>query len=106
MSSNEIIKSINTAVHNKSVFWKDHILLKMRQRGIAAAEVLLALENFTIIDEYQDDRPFPSYLLLGYANGKPLHLVLAVNNTASEIHLITVYIPDSSIWTDGFRRRK
>jgi protocatechuate 3,4-dioxygenase beta subunit len=43
---------------------------------------------------------------MGYAEDRPLHIVAAVNAENFEIHLVTVYIPDDSIWMDDYRRRK
>lgn len=106
MNYENVIYCINCAIDNDSLFWKDHILQRMRQRGIIVDEVLTVLKNFQIVEEYNDDRPFPSYLIVGYVNNRPLHLVVGVNIKDVEIHLITVYIPDESIWTDNYRRRK
>ena len=106
MSYESVISLIKESVKRTGVFWKDHILQRMKQRNITVSEVLQALNEFEVIEEYRDDRPFPSYLVMGYAGFKPLHIVAAVNSEDYEIHLITVYIPDSTIWEDGFRRRK
>lgn len=106
MNYENVASCLIQAVRNNSLFWKDHILQRMRQRKICVEEVLQVLKDFYIIEEYSDDRPFPSYLLMGNVNEKPLHLVVGVNIEDIEIHLITVYIPDESIWSDNFRRRK
>ncbi len=78
----------------------------MTTRKISVAEILEILSNYEIIEEYRYDRPFPSYLLVGFSGGRPVHLVIGVNIEDKEIHLITVYIPDDSIWEDNYRRRK
>lgn len=106
MNYDSVIYAIPLSVSRSSMYLKDHILQRMRQRNITVSEVLQVLKSFEIIEEYRDDRPFPSYLLMGYANGKPMHIVIAVNSDDSEIHLITVYIPDNSIWDITYRRRK
>lgn len=106
MHYESVIILIKESVKNSSVFWKDHIIQRMRERNITVSEVLLTLNEFEIIEEYKNDRPFPSYLLIGYADEKPFHIVAAVNSEDVEIHLITVYIPDSSIWENDNRRRK
>ena len=98
----EIIKE---AILSDTIFWKSHMLQRMRDRHISVHDVLSALQNPDIIEEYRDDRPFPSFLILGYSGERPLHIVMAINDNDREIHLITVYIPDPSIWDDRFRRR-
>lgn len=55
--------------------------------------------------QYPDDRPLPSALLLGYAGGKPLHVVLA-RDAAGTCQIITVYHLDPAIWNDGFKTRR
>jgi len=99
------IRIIKEAIRNDTIFWKNHILQRMRDRDISVYDVLSALQNPDIIEEYRDDRPFPSFLILGYTKERPLHIVVAINTSDNEIHLITVYIPDSSIWDDSFRRK-
>jgi len=106
MNHEKTNSAIKTACRNNSVYWKDHIIQRMRQRGISVSEILTVLNDFQIIQVYNDDKPFPSYLLMGYAGTKPLHIVAGVNETDFEIHLITVYIPDDTIWEDDYRRRK
>jgi hypothetical protein len=77
----------------------------MRQRNFTVSDVLSVLNKFEVIEEYSDDRPFSSYLILGYSDSKPLHIVVAVNSEDFEIHLITVYSSDSSIWDITYRRK-
>lgn len=106
MNQEKIIVAIKTACKKNTVYWKDHIIQRMRQRKINVSEILSVLTDFQIIEVYNDDKPFPSYLLMGYADTRPLHIVAGVNETDCEIHLITVYIPDDSIWENDYRRRK
>ena len=101
-----IFSVIKTARENNSLYWKDHILQRMRQRKISVSEILAVLNDFNIIEEYKEDKPFPSYLLVGFADKKPIHIVVGVNEIDFEIHLITAYIPDDLIWEDNYRRRK
>ncbi len=101
-----IISVIKTARENNSLYWKDHILQRMRQRKISVSDILTVLNDFSIIKEYKVDKPFPSYLLVGFADKKPIHIVVGVNEIDFEIHLITAYIPDDLIWEDNYRRRK
>jgi len=63
-----------------------------------------AILNGEIIEEYPDDKPFPSCLIYGRsADGRPLHVVCAV---APVSRIITVYFPDESKWVDYRVRRK
>jgi hypothetical protein len=56
------------------------------------------------IESYPDDKPYASRLMLGWANGRPIHVVAA--KAEHEIIVITVYEPDAARWEPGFERRK
>ena len=57
-------------------------------------------KTFLGIKEYPDDKPYPSRLILGWKEGKPLHVV------AAETIIITVYQPDPTLWNADFRSKK
>lgn len=69
-------------------------------------EVLEVLEGGEVIEEYQDDEPFPSNLVMGLVNGRPLHVVVAFNHAEEETIIVTVYEPNPREWSGDFRRRK
>jgi hypothetical protein len=56
------------------------------------------------IESYPDDKPYPSRLLLGWAEDRPIHVVTAT--AGHDIIVITVYEPDPEHWEPGFERRK
>lgn len=58
-----------------------------------------------MIEDRPDDVPYPSRLLLGYADGRPLHVVVAEDAAATTI-VVTVYEPEPSLWRPGFKRRR
>ncbi|AEH45816.1 hypothetical protein Thein_1962 [Thermodesulfatator indicus DSM 15286] len=82
-----------------------HALEKMRERKISVEEVKKTISSGETIKEYRHDKPFPSRLVLGFPEGRPLHVVLAEDPEGVK-YIITVYEPDPSLWEDGFRRRK
>jgi hypothetical protein len=53
-----------------------------------------------------DDKPYPSFLALGYENKdfeKPLHVVFAKND--EDIIIITAYRPSKLKWTNDYQTR-
>ena len=90
---------------NRLVF-RAHANNRMSQRCISEEAIRYVLENGEVILEYPDDRPYPSRLVLGWFGSRPLHLVVADNETSRETIVITVYEPDPDLWEYGFRRRK
>jgi hypothetical protein len=74
--------------------------------AITDSEVGEALEAAELLEEYPDDRPYPSCLLLGMTRaGRPLHLVAAYEEVAPRVILVTVYQPDPKKWEEYRRRR-
>jgi hypothetical protein len=89
----------------QSVRWTNHILERIFRRGISMNDVISALNNGEIIEQYPSDYPFPSCLVLGRTKaGKALHIVCGSNGT--ELWLITAYIPNPAEWTEDFRQRR
>ncbi len=87
------------------VLISEHAAYRFKQRNIKAKEVRYAVNNGEIIEQYPEDYPFPSCLILGKTSeGKPLHIVMSDEGTMSRV--ITVYYPDKDKWTDDFRARK
>ncbi len=76
----------------------------MAQRGISEEEVARVVIEGKEIESYPDDKPYPSRLLLGWIQQRPIHVVTAT--AEHEIIVITVYEPDSALWDQGFERRK
>jgi hypothetical protein len=58
------------------------------------------------IAEYADDKPYPSRLLLGSVAKKPVHVVLASDETAGICIVVTVYEPSLEHWSGDFRTRR
>ena len=54
-----------------------HARKRILERGIRIDEVHSAAQAPTVVEEYPDDEPYPSRLLLGWVGGRPLHMVLA-----------------------------
>ncbi len=82
-----------------------HVLLRMQQRGISYSDIKNAVMTGDIIEDYPDDFPYPSALVLGTTeSGKNLHVVVGVSDT--RLWFITVYYPDTEEWEEDLRRRK
>jgi hypothetical protein len=83
-----------------------HALKRMFQRQISAAAVLHVLDTGAAIEQYLDDFPYPSRLILGWWNSRPIHVVVADNTEEGIRIVITVYQPSLEEWEPGFRKRK
>ncbi len=78
----------------------------MFERNIQISEIDEILNGADVIEEYHENKPFPSCLILGFTrSNKPIHMVFSVNHGGKTVIIITVYIPDKEKWEDSFRRR-
>jgi hypothetical protein len=99
------IEDIALLCKAQSVRWTSHILERMFRRGIYMDDVISALINGEIIEQYPTDYPFPSCLVLGHTkSGKVLHIVCGSNG--AELWLITAYTPSPADWSEDFRQRR
>ena len=88
------------------IIYRSHALQRMFERGITALEVRHVLLDGEIIKDYPDDQPYPSQLLLGWCQKRPVHIVAAYNEPDKETIIITAYEPDPKVWESGFRRKR
>lgn len=102
MLSIEDFRHINRA---ENMVITQHSRRRMAERGAALADVMSAIGNGEIIEQYPDDFPFPSCLILGKAkDSRQLHVVASVNEDL--IYLITAYYPDAERWEADMKTRK
>lgn len=76
----------------------------MFERNISSEDILLILTDGEIIEEYGDDVPCPSLLMLGYLRGLAIHVVVAC--CEDHIKIITVYQPDDRWNNDRVRSER
>ena len=50
--------------------------------------------------------PYPSTLFLGWVDGKPLHVVVALDAWSQWVYIITAYEPDLEHFEPDYRTRK
>ena len=88
------------------VIYQRHAVERMAQRGLSEEDVMHVLLAGETIQAYPDDIPFPSELILGWRNKRPLHIVGATDTTRRRKIIITVYEPSPDQWAAYFRRKK
>ena len=75
------------------------------ERGISRVEIMNAIINGEIIEDYPADRPYPSYLVLG-VEVEPVHVVASADPVARICHIITAYRPDLEHFEADFKTRR
>lgn len=88
------------------LIFRVHAIKRMFQRRISKDDVRLVLETGETIETYPHDTPYPSRLVLGWRNVRPLHVVAAENAESGELIVITAYEPNSEDWEQRYSRRK
>lgn len=86
-----------------AVDWKTHALTRIAERGISQAEAEAVLMSGEIIENYPNDYPYPSCLMIGEGR-KPLHVVCALSPT--EVIIVTAYYPNILKWNPDYKTRK
>ena len=81
-----------------------HSRKRFTERNIKIQDVLEAIRTGEIIEQYPDDFPFPSCLILGYSGETPLHVCASIQD--QWMYVITAYIPDQKKWEPDLRTRK
>lgn len=100
------IEELQVAIELGNIEWKKHSLERMLERGISRNKIFTVLLNGEIIERYGSDQPFPSVLILGFRDNKPLHVVVAYDSSKRFVYVITVYEPTIELWESNFKVRK
>jgi hypothetical protein len=99
------IEDIVRLCGQQSLRWTKHILERLFLRNISTNDVIAALTSGEVIEQYPNDYPYPSCLVLGLTPaGKVLHIVCG--STGVELWLITAYFPNPSEWSEDFKVRQ
>lgn len=94
-----------TLCSEPKILWTQHCLQKMQERDISRADVKNVIQNGIIIENYPDDFPNPSCLILGHSiQGRILHIVAGCDNI--NIYIITAYYPDTEKFEADLKTRK
>ena len=83
----------------------EHARRRLVERGISVNDIIRCIETGEIIKQYEDDKPFPSCLILGASvDGEYIHVV--ASHDSEWIYLITAYQPDTGVWESDFKTKK
>lgn len=91
----------------KRVKFTDHAFQMMYSaRGLVTVdEVMEALRNGGIIEDYSEDPRGHSCLILGFTKqGRPIHVVCAPKDEF--LVIVTAYEPTLNKWTSNFKSRR
>lgn len=89
----------------EKIYWSMHIVTRLLQRGITQSDVVNAILTGEVIEQYPEDYPNPSCLVLGMSiQNIKIHVVCGLNQDT--VYMITAYIPDTDLWKKDLKTRK
>ena len=90
---------------NEKIVYSKHFLDRCRERNIQLTEAEFAILNGEIIEEYPDDYPYPSCLILYEDFGHNfIHVVCAQGPEC--LYMISAYRLSSEKWEPDMKTRK
>lgn len=90
----------------KTINYSRHAFERMFERAIPPEVVDRVILQGEVIASYPDDNPYPSVLVLGFDQNRPIHLVVAHNQETGACHVVTVYVPEPDLWDESFKQRR
>ena len=81
-----------------------HSRKRFAERGISINDIGFVFKTGEIIEQYPDDTPFPSCLIMGYSGERVLHVVASIDEAL--VYIITAYAPSPGKWESDWKRRK
>ncbi|AGX86285.1 DUF4258 domain-containing protein [Candidatus Symbiobacter mobilis] len=95
------ITDIIVAIQRSLVRITDHADEEAVNDDLAFDEIYYSVIKGEIIEDYPNDRPYPSCLVFGKNfTGEPIHSVWGYNPDNLWVVLLTVYRPDPKRWID------
>ena len=99
------IQKVRKFVTDEKIRWTNHVVIRLFQRNISQEDIENALLNGEIIEEYQNDYPYPSCLVYGMnIKNEIIHVVCGANE--KEPWIITAYYPDNIKWKSDLKTRR
>jgi len=101
------IEAIIESIKAKSFRITDHADEEANNDRISSREALETISAGEILEQYPDDKPYPSCLIFSRPRSNdPIHTVWAFNEATKASALVTTYRPDPRRWIIGKIRRR
>jgi hypothetical protein len=92
----------------RKFYFTEHALEEIDNDNLEMEDIMKVSINGEVIETYENDKPFPSFLKLGWAMGLNqylIHIVGAIDEN-EWMHIITAYKPSPFKWSKDFKTRK
>lgn len=105
---NSVKDIVNNVRRNaaKRILFLPHAVRQMSKpdRMISTKDVRHVVEHGEVIEDYPGDERGYSCLMLGFPDGRTVHVVCSPKD--DYLAIITAYLPDSEEWEDDHKTRK
>jgi len=99
------IDSLRKLCKDECIAITKHARTRLVERNIFIKDIVNAIKTGEIIKQYEDDKPFPSCLLLGQNVEKEyIHIVASIDNET--LYIITAYYPNENDWEPDLKTRR
>ena len=98
------IEDLRVFCRDNKIKWTIHALKRIRERKILPDTVIDAVLSGNIVEQYKNDKYYPSCLIFNEDYTEPLHAVVSTDNV--NISIITAYVPTPDDWESDFKTRK
>lgn len=103
-SADTLLETIREQAKAQALRVTQHAQEEMDEEDITLDEVLVAIANGTILENYAEHKRGPCCLLYGHTKkGRPLHIVCTTAQPL--LIIITVYVPLLPEWVNPTQRR-
>lgn len=90
---------------SRRLVFRVHALERIFERRITAEDVQAVVTEGEVVQDYPEDKPYPSRLMLGWRGTRPIHVVVAEDSEEGILIVVTAYEPDPIQWDSGFKRK-
>jgi hypothetical protein len=97
---------IQRCIKEQKIFWTYHVNMRMKGRFIPRQFILESVNNYEIIELYEKDKYFPSYLVYSKYKGNAFHVLFAIDVKDDNVRIITTYYPNLEEWEKDLKTRR
>ena len=101
------IEDIIESIKDGRIRITDHADDEAQNDNLLFEDIFISVQKGEIIEQYPDDKPYPSCLILGKdIKGEPIHSVWTYNVETKSSVLVTVYRPHPERWKEDWKTRR
>lgn len=100
------LEFIRKCIGEKKILWTYHVNMRLEKRSVTREMIMASIAEMRIIEEYVEDKYFPSYLLLAHYGDICYHVLIAVDLAGDNVRVVTAYLPNSDKWGPGYKTRR